>query len=96
MSEVLDDTQLGRVTRIVGGAVREMERACERFPQPNYVLLKVAEEAGEVVKTGVHLSEGRDFTWDDLEAEISQTIAMCLRLIAEGDQTIGLRPPSSS
>lgn len=74
-------------------ALDEAERAAAKFPQPNKVLLKVAEEAGEVVKTAVHLSEGRDFAWDDLEAEIEQTMAMCIRLAVEGDGTIGLKSP---
>jgi len=72
-------------------AVVEAIKATHKFPQPNKVLLKVAEEAGEVVKAGVHLSENRDFTWHDLEDECIQTIAMCLRLLTEGDQTIGLK-----
>lgn len=61
-----------------------------RHPQPNYVLTKVAEEAGEVVKAGVHLAEGRDFSYFDLEAEVVDTIAMCLRVLIEGDEVIGL------
>jgi hypothetical protein len=76
-------------------AMKEAVRAARKFPQPNKVLLKVAEEAGEVVKAGVHLSEGRDFTWSDLEAECVQTIAMCYRLLVEGDGVIGLAPPLS-
>lgn len=67
-------------------------KAMHKFPQPNYVLTKVAEEAGEVVKAGVHLAEGRDFTWADLEGECIDTIAMCLRLLVEGDEVIGLKP----
>lgn len=73
-------------------AMIKAEKAMGKFPQPNYVLTKVAEEAGEVVKAGVHLAEGRDFTPDDLEAECIDTIAMCFRLLIEGDQTIGVPP----
>ena len=83
----------GYLFDIFGRSVFEARKAILRFPQPNYVLLKVAEEAGEVVKAGVHVAEGRDFTWDELEAECVQTIAMCFRLLIEGDETIGLTPP---
>lgn len=74
-------------------AVTAAAKAMIRFPQPNYVLTKVAEEAGEVVKAGVHYAEGRDFTWEDLEGECIQTIAMCFRLLIEGDQVHGVRSP---
>lgn len=76
-------------------AVWAVQKAVIRFPQPNYVLTKIAEEAGEVVKAGVHYAEGRDFTWKDLEGECVQTIAMCLRLLIEGDQVIGITPPQT-
>lgn len=68
------------------------EKAMSKHPQPNYVLLKVAEEAGEVVQAGVHYAEGR-MTWEDLEGEVIQLIAMLNRLMVEGDQVNGVRPP---
>lgn len=74
-------------------ALSRAESAMNAHPQPNYVLTKVAEEAGEVVKAGVHHAEGRDCTWNDLEDECVDTIAMCLRLMIEGDQVHGLVPP---
>ena len=74
-------------------AIDAAEKAMQKFPQPNYVLMKVAEEAGEVVKAGVHFAEGRDFSWSDLEGECIQTIAMCLRLLIEGDEVIGVIRP---
>lgn len=73
------------LTKAIDAAVT----ASVKFPQPNKVLLKVAEEAGEVVKAGVHISEGRGQD-EDLENEIIQTIAMLIRLMVEGDPTIGL------
>lgn len=76
---------------LVEDAVKEAQKAMVKFPQPNYVLLKVSEEAGEVVKEGVHCSEGRG-DYDNLQAEIKQTIAMLYRLCVEGDETIGLKP----
>ena len=78
---------------VLSRAVVAAENAMRKFPQPNYVLTKIAEEAGEVIKAGVHHAEGRDFSWSDLEGECVQTIAMCLRLLIEGDGVIGLTPP---
>ncbi|HHQ6537947.1 TPA: hypothetical protein ACSTJY_003326 [Serratia fonticola] len=68
------------------------DKAMQKHPQPNYVLLKVAEEAGEVVQAGVHYAEGR-MTWQDLEGEIVQLLAMLIRLVTEGDQVNGITPP---
>lgn len=77
---------------VVNKATAQAITAVDRFPQPNYVLLKVAEEAGEVVKAGVHYAEGRD-TWEHVEEEIVDTIAMLFRLIIEGDEINGVIPP---
>ncbi|MCP1440477.1 hypothetical protein J3D56_003913 [Erwinia persicina] len=77
---------------IVTSAVEAAQKAMVKFPQPNYVLLKVAEEAGEVVQAGVHYAEGRE-TWAALEGEVVQTIAMLYRLITEGDHVNGVIPP---
>lgn len=68
------------------------DKAMKKFPQPNYVLLKVAEEAGEVVQAGVHYAEGRK-KWHDVEGEIVQCLAMLIRLVEEGDQVNGVIPP---
>ena len=78
------------MSAVTDGALEALA-AMEKFPQPNYVLLKIAEEAGEVVKAGVHHSEGRE-TWVNVEKECIQCIAMCLRLLAEGDQTLNIGP----
>ena len=86
----MNDDQVEYIQGIVSRSIGEARRASRKFPQPNKVLLKVAEEAGAVVKSGVHLCEGRDFTRDDLEGEVVQTIAMCFRLLIEGDGTIDL------
>lgn len=74
---------------LVVSARAEAEKAMRKFPQPNYVLLKVAEEAGEVVKAGVHFAEGRE-TRENVEAEMRQTIAMLYRLWVEGDEVNGV------
>lgn len=69
-------------------------KAMLKFPQPNYVLLKVAEEAGEVVQAGVHYAENR-MTWQEVEGEIVQLLAMLIRLVTEGDQVNGITPPEA-
>lgn len=67
-------------------------KAKARFPQPNYVALKVAEEAGEVVQAAVHYAENRK-PWSEVESESIQAIAMILRLLDEGDEVNGIIPP---
>lgn len=68
------------------------EKAMIKFPQPNYVLAKLAEEHGEVVKEVVHYAEGRG-DWSKLENELIDNLAMMIRLVKEGDQTINFTPP---
>lgn len=70
------------------------DKAMRKFPQPNYVLLKVAEEAGEVVQAGVHYAEKR-MGWEQVEGEIVQLLAMLIRLVTEGDQINGITPPAA-
>ncbi len=79
---------------LVAKARPSADKAMRKHPQPNYVLLKVAEEAGEVVQAGVHYAEGR-MTWQDLEGEIVQLLAMLIRLVTEGDQVNGITPPDA-
>lgn len=69
------------------------DKAIRKFPQPNYVLLKFAEEAGEVVQAGVHYAENR-MEWGQVEGEIVQLLAMLIRLVTEGDQVNGITPPA--
>lgn len=77
---------------LVNKARTSADKAMLKFPQPNYVLLKVAEEAGEVVQAGVHYAENR-MRWQELEGEIVQLLAMLIRLVTEGDQVNGITPP---
>ena len=69
-------------------------RASAKFPQPNYVTLKIAEEAGEVVRGAVHYAEGR-MEWSEVEGEIVQLLAMLMRFVTEGDQINGVTPPAA-
>lgn len=75
---------------LVNLAVAEAEKAMKKYPQPNYVISKIAEEAGEVVKAAIHCAEGRE-TVENLCGEMTQLIAMLYRLWNEGDQVHGLR-----
>lgn len=77
--------------KIVDEAIIEAHKAIKKFPQPNYVALKVAEESGEVIKAAAHCAEGRE-SYKELRGEIVQNIAMLYRLVCEGDQVIGLKP----
>lgn len=69
-------------------------KASAKFPQPNYVTLKIAEEAGEVVRGAVHYAENR-MKWSEVEAEIVQLLAMLIRFVTEGDEINGVRPPTA-
>lgn len=66
------------------------EKAMRKFPQPNYVITKFAEEAGEVVKAAVHHAEDRE-TRENVLDEIRDTIGTLWRLWVEGDEVHGMR-----
>ena len=68
------------------------KKASEKFPQPNYTTLKIAEEAGEVVRGAVHYAENR-MGWAEVEGEIVQLLAMLIRFVTEGDRVNGIVPP---
>jgi len=80
---------------LVLDGIAEALKAMRKFPQPNYVISKIAEEAGEVVKAAIHCAEGRE-TVDNLRGEMKQLIAMIYRLWVEGDQVHGLPPVSAA
>lgn len=72
-------------------AFDEARKAMRKYPQPTYVISKVAEEAGEVVKAAIHCAEGRESPIAVRE-EMVQAMAMIIRLYIEGDQVHGLPP----
>ena len=84
-----DDKTADDVHNLYLDAFAEAEKAMRKFPQPNYVISKVAEEAGEVVKAAIHCAEGREAP-ENVVAEIRQAMAMLIRLYIEGDQVHGL------
>lgn len=77
---------------LVDLARQEAAKAIEKYPQPNYTMLKFSEEAGEVIKAAVHYAESRD-TWVHVEEEIVQTLAMLIRFLREGDGVNKIYPP---
>lgn len=79
---------------LVAAARVRADKAMRKFPQPNYVLNKVAEESGEVIKAVIHFTEGRE-EWQNVEGEIIDNLAMLIRLVMEGDQVIGFTPPDA-
>lgn len=89
----LDDKiqALGPILDLIPDAVAAAEKAMNKFPQPNYVISKWAEETGEVTKDLIHLAEDRQ-TPQHLRGEIVQSLAMLHRLLVEGDQVHGLLP----
>lgn len=80
--------------RLVRDGIEEAIKAMRKFPQPNYIISKIAEEAGEVVKAAIHCAEGRE-TPENLRGEMKQLIAMLYRLWIEGDRVHGLGSVSS-
>ena len=83
--------RMGPIADILPDAVIAAEKAMLKFPQPNYVISKWAEETGEVTKDLIHVAEGRQ-TFEKLRGEIVQSLAMLHRLLVEGDQVHGLPP----
>lgn len=77
---------------LVDLARQEAAKAISRFPQPNYTLLKFSDESGEVIKGAVHYGENRE-TWENVEREIIQTLAMTIRFLREGDGISKIYPP---
>ena len=74
---------------LVNEGLVEAEKAMKNFPQPNYVISKIAEEAGEVVKAAIHCAEGHE-TAENVRGEMRKLIATLYRLWIEGDQVHGL------
>lgn len=93
-SRTVTEPQNDYFASLVAMARVSADKAMRKFPQPNYVLLKVAEEAGEVVQAGVHYAEKR-MEWQQVEGEIVQLLAMLIRLVTEGDQINGITPPAA-
>lgn len=79
------------IAALLPDAVAQAEKAMHKFPQPNYVISKWAEETGEVTKALIHAAEDRE-TWANIRGELVDSLAMLHRLFVEGDQVHGLPP----
>ena len=86
---VQESARVSPIESLLPDAVAQAEKAMRKFPQPNYVISKWAEESGEVTKALIHAAEGRE-TWDNVRAELVDTLAMLHRLMVEGDEVHGL------
>lgn len=78
--------------RIFDRAKVSAVKAIDRFPQPNYVIGKIGEEAGEVIGAYIHMAENRG-SREHLEAEAVQLIGLVIRLLHDGDRTITKNAP---
>lgn len=63
---------------------KELERARDLHPGNKMRLLALNEEVGEVTKAFLDMHEGKE-TPDAIFEELIQVIAVCVRLIQEGD-----------
>lgn len=67
----------------------ELARARAKFPTAEHRTLALMEEAGEVVKAALDLHNRKPgATLAAVHAEIIQTMAMCVRLLEEGDPAV--------
>ena len=71
----------------------EYDRAKKLFPGANNNTLALCEEHGELVKAVLDFSQDKS-NMADVKKELVQTMAMCLRLWFQGDETVGLPPVS--
>jgi predicted small metal-binding protein len=70
----------------------EVTWARKFFPSPNFLTTAMAEEAGEALKAIMdHMQKGG--SKDQIRKELIQTMAMCVRLLEEGDPIHNLNPP---
>ena len=86
------DPGMALFANLLAKAKERAIKAAIKFPQPNYVLNKFHEEAGEVGKEVIHYTENRG-DWARVEDEIVDLLAMTIRLLKEGDGVIGFVPP---
>lgn len=69
----------------------EIQRARSKFPKNDKMLAALNEEAGEVTRAMLQHHYGKG-TAADVFKECIQTMAMCCRLIQEGDKDFNYNP----
>lgn len=84
---------MNKLKLLIISAKAEVARARVLFPKPDHLLHALSEEYGEVVKAALQICEGPG-TYEQLDSEIIQLIAMCIRLHEEGDPVINVRSVS--
>lgn len=67
--------------------VTELEKAREKFPTNKLLALAFAEESGEFIKAVLDY-EQKGGSLNDIHKEAVQTIAMAIRLLEEGDNSL--------
>lgn len=67
----------------------EVHYARRKFPKPTHLTVALAEECGELIKAIAQLREGKG-DYKAVRVELVQTMAMCVRLYLDGDETEGL------
>lgn len=90
-NSMLNKGEFDSFDELVKAGKAEARSAMVKFPQPNYVMTKLAEEAGEVVGGCIKYIEGRKDV-DHVRMEMKQLIAMMYRLWHEGDGVHGCPP----
>ena len=80
---------------LISDAITEAQRAMVKFPQPNYVISKFAEESGEVVKAAIHCAEGRE-TADNVRGGNAAGHSHALQALGRGGRSsrIGRHAPA--
>ena len=88
LNQVLEDAR-SMLPAWVRPVVEELARARAKFPTAEHRTLALMEEAGEVVKAALDLHNRKPgATRAALNKEIIQTMAMCVRLLEEGDPAV--------
>lgn len=73
----------------VAEVLAELVRARIKFPEPDLLGMALAEEAGEVMKEMLDLRSGKPgASVAEIHKECIQTMAMCVRLMEEGDPAV--------
>lgn len=91
----MNASKIEMVKEILIEATAELERATEKFPKPEHTTIALMEEVGELAQALLHLKEKADNTLttqmnlrENVYKEGTQVIAMVLRILTEGDQSI--------
>ena len=81
------------MTKLFDQVRAECARARKKFPEPTYTMTALTEEVGELARAVLHTvgtSEPDPYAAGQVEAEAIQVMAMCVRLLHDGDISLGL------